>query len=353
MKVSVKAMGKAHLFTFENNTGASCSITDRAGAIVAINVPDKKGVIENVVLGFEDEKQYINNKGYLGALIGPVGNRIAGASFDFNGKHYEFPHNENGSTLLHSGPNGWHSVIWDAVAEADENEGRLVLKHEFKSEVTGFPGDQKVTVTYTFTNDNKLSIHYHIDCDTPSFASPTNHTYFNIGGLGGKHIPKVDRQVVQIFADKYTVVDEKCIPVAVQDVTGTPFDLRNGKKLKEGFAVEKEDAQLTIGAGYDHNFVLGEGGEVKLTCRVTDSYSGRIMDVYTDMPSVQLYTANHLNRYDAATKRFYKARQALCLETQCAPDSVHHADGDGYKTLYIDAEHPFDSVTTYAFSVKA
>lgn len=352
MKVSVKAFGKAHLYTFENASGASCSLTDRAGAIVSIKVPNRKGVIEDVVLGFGNEKEYIKNSGYLGALIGPVGNRIAGAAFDFDGKHYSFTPNENGSTLLHSGPNGWHSVIWDAVAECTEKEGKLVLTHEFPSEMTGFPGDQKVTVTYTFTEENALSIQYHIECDTKSFASPTNHTYFNIAGLGGKHIAKVDRQVVQIMADKYTVVDEKCIPVSADDVTGTPFDLREGKKLADGFACEKDNAQMTIGAGYDHNFVLGDTGSVKHVARVTDSYSGRIMDVYTDMPSVQLYTANHLNRYDAATKRFYKARHGLCLETQCAPDSIHHEDGDGYKNWLIDAEHPFDSVTTYAFSVK-
>ena len=355
MKVRVEPFGKAQLFTFTNDSGASCSLTDLSGAIVAIRVPNRKGVIENVVLGFGDSRQYKVNPGYLGALIGPVGNRIAGAAFEYDGKKYEFAANENGVTLLHSGSFGFHSKLWNAVAEAAQDEGKLVLTQSFPESETGFPGNLEVTVTYTFTNSNALKINYHIESDKPSFASPTNHSYFNIGGIEGKHIPSVERQVMQIFADRYTVVDDKCIPTSVESVEGTPFDLRAGKKLKDGFACEKDNAQLTIGAGYDHNFVLnGEKCECGLThaAKVTDSYSGRVMDVYTDMPGVQFYSANHLKRYDAATKKHYVKRHALCLETQCAPDSVHHAGESGYDVWQIDKDKPFDSTTVYAFSVK-
>ena len=348
MKVQVKAFGKAHLFTFINASGASCSLTDRAGAIVSIRVPDRKGNIDDVVLGFEDEKQYIKNPGFLGALIGPVGNRIAGAQFEFEGKTYKFEGNEKGKTLLHSVPFGFDRFIWDAVAEADEKEGRLVLRHSFNNADTGFPGNLDATVTYTFTEDNALSIHYHIESDSPSFVSPTNHTYFNIGGVGGKHIPSIDRQIIEIYADRYTEVDEDCIPVGVKSVEGTPFDLRTGKKLREGFACEAENAQLTIGAGYDHNFVLNGDGRA---AKVIDKYTGRVMEVFTDLPGVQFYSANHLSRYNAATKRYYKRRDALCLETQCAPDSIHHDGEDGYLVARVDKDTPFDSVTTYKFSV--
>ena len=360
MKIRVLPFGKAfgkQSFKYEMTTskGASCTITDVSGAIVSIRVPDKKGNLDNVVLGFDDPKQYVNNGGFLGALIGPVGNRIAGAAFDFDGRHYAFKPNENGTTLLHCVPFGFHACVWDAEIEADADKAVLTLKHAFPESETGFPGNLDVTVTYTFTENNALKINYAATSDKPSFLSPTNHTYFNIAGTGRKNIPSVAHQTVQIFADRYTEVDGKCIPVGVASVEGTPFDLREPKKLADGFACEKDNKQMTIGAGYDHNFVLSE--PIDLTglrpcARVCDRLTGRVMNVYTDMPSVQLYTANHLKRYNAAEKRYYTARRALCLETQCAPDSVHHEGESGYDTWRLDADHPFSSTTVYEFTTK-
>ena len=361
MYISIEPFGqvagkKASLYTLKNASGAFAQITDYSGAIVRIEVPDKKGNLDNVVLGFGDVKNYVKNDGYLGALIGPVGNRISNAKFTFNGKEYAFAANENGTTLLHSGSFGFHTKIWDAVCEADENSARLILKAEFPNKDTAFPGNLKAEVVYTFDNENALTINYKIESDAPSFASPTNHAYFNLGGLSGKKVPSIERQTMEIFADYYTRVDANCIPVENAKVDGTPFDLRNPVKIKDGHANEETDEQMKFGAGYDHNFILsGEKCEktgLRFAARVTDKRTGRIMKVYTDMPSVQFYAGNHLNRYNAAEKRYYKARQGLCLETQFTPDSINNVGAFGFDVVEITPEKPFVSTTKYVFEAK-
>lgn len=349
-----KAFGKqAFLYTMTTRKGAVCAVTNAAGALVSIRVPDKNGVTDDVVLGFDDVKQYAKNPGYLGALIGPVGNRIAGAAFDFDGKHYTFTPNE-GTTLLHSGSFGFHTRVWDAECEVTEDTASVILTQNFAEAETGFPGDLSVTVTYTFAEDNSLKIHYHAESSKRTFLSPTNHAYFNLSGLhSGKHLSGVGRQTVQIFADRYTAVAEGCIPTGAESVEGTPFDLREGKKLADGFACEKDNAQMILGAGYDHNYILSSAIDLtglRPAARVSDRLSGRVMNVYTDMPSVQLYTANHLRRANRGMQ--YSRRKALCLETQCAPDSIHREGESGFDVMYASPDHPFDSTTVYAFSVK-
>ncbi len=346
---------RAFKYTFTTSKGAYVSITNLGGAVIALGVPDKKGRIDNVVLGFDDVKQYINNPGFLGALIGPVGNRISGAKFKFKNKNYKFTPNENGVTLLHSVPFGFDRQLWEARVSADADKARLVLKHTFLNAETGFPGDLDVTVTYTFSEDNSLRIDYDAASDAPSFMSPTNHTYFNIAGTGAKRVPGVGRQTVQIFADSYTEVAEGCIPVKNAPVDGTPFDLRQGVKLSDGFKFEKDNEQMRLGAGYDHNFILSNETDLtglRLAATVSDRISGRQMSVYTDMPAVQLYTANHLRRRNAAEGRWYGKRKALCLETQCTPDSIHHVGEPGFDVMTLDKDHPFHSATMYTFSVK-
>ncbi|MBQ1255951.1 MAG: galactose-1-epimerase, partial [Clostridia bacterium] len=189
MQIRIEPFGqyagkKVSLYTLKNASGAFVSITDLSGAITRLEVPDKKGKLDNVVLGFSDAKAYAKNDGYLGALIGPVGNRIKGASFDFDGKNYSFEANEKGITLLHSGSFGFHTRVWDAVCEATEKEATLTLTQEFKNEDTAFPGNLKAKVVYTFTDNNELKIRYIIETDEPTFVSPTNHAYFNLGGTG-------------------------------------------------------------------------------------------------------------------------------------------------------------------------
>ena len=359
MKLKVSYFGRAFKkaafkYTFTTDKGAECTITDLSGAVIAIRVPDKKGVIDDVVLGFDDPKQYISNPGYLGALIGPVGNRIAGASYTFGGKKYSFTPNE-GTTLLHSGSFGFHTLVWDSSAECFPEKGVLTLKHFFPTEETGWPGNLDVTVTYTFSENNSLRIDYKATTDAPSFMSPTNHTYFNIAGLTKRHLSLIDRQCIEVFADKYTAVKDGCIPVGNESVEGTPFDLRTPVQFKAGLANEETNEQMQIGCGYDHNFVLSNPLDLtglRHAARVSDRISGRVLNVYTDMPCMQLYTANHLNRYNPDSGKRFTRRHAVCLETQCAPDSINRAGEEGFDVITLDKEHPFSSSTVYEFLVN-
>ena len=361
MQIRIEPFGqysgkKVSLYTLKNASGAFVQITDLSGAVTHLEVPDKKGRLDNVVLGFNDAKYYAKNDGYLGALIGPVGNRIKGAAFDFDGKTYTFDANEKGITLLHSGSFGFHTRVWDAVCEADENKASLTLTQEFRNADTAFPGNIKATVVYTFNNENELKIRYTIESDEPTFVSPTNHAYFNLGGTGAKKLPSIERQKMEIFADHYTTVDENCIPTGTAKVDGTPFDLRKPVKIEDGHKNEETDTQMKYGAGYDHNFVLSgsidpETG-LRLAARVTDDRTGRVMTVYTDMPAVQFYAGNMLSRYNAAEKRYYKKRQGLCLETQFTPDSIHHEGEEGFFSSRVTKDAPLVSETVYAFGVK-
>ncbi len=360
MMIHVSPFGQAGsekclLYTLANSSGASVQITDYSGAIVSINVKDKRGKIENVAPGFPSVKDYRRNPGFLGALVGPVGNRISGAEFDYKGKTYKFKPNEFGKNLLHSGDFGFHTKAWRSYASADASIAKLVLEADFNESDTGFPGDLKAKVVYSFNENDELRIDYEIASDTPSFASPTNHVYFNIAGTGAKRLSLVDRQCVQIFADYYTKVDCESISLGTEKVDGTPFDLRIPTKLKDGFEKIDENEQMKIGCGYDQNFVLSEPLNpetgLRLAAKVSDARSGREMSVYTDMPCVQLYTANHLSRYNASERRYYKSRQALCLETQCAPDSIHHIGEFGFDVMEISADKPLRSSTVYAFGL--
>ena len=359
MRIEITPFGlfnrrEAFKYTFTNNKGSSCSFTNLGGCITSIRMPDKKGNIDEVILGFDDIKQYAKNPGFLGALIGPVGNRISGAAFEFENKKYAFAPNENGTTLLHSVPFGFDRQLWDASVCADADRAQLVLRHSFLNAQTGFPGNIEACVTYTFFENDSLRIDYKATSDAPTFMSPTNHTYFNIAGTGKKRVPSVNRQTVQVYADKYTVVAPGCIPIKNESVEGTPFDLRQPVKLGDGFKYEKENEQMQLGSGYDHNFILSE--QIDLTglrraATVSDRISGRVLDVYTDMPAMQLYTANHLRRYNASEKRWYGKRKALCLETQCTPDSIHHEGEEGFQVMKFDKEHHFSSSTVYSFGI--
>lgn len=361
MKIHVEPFGavkgaQCQLYTITNARGAQVKLTNYSGAIVGLTAPDKKGRLDNVVLGFDDLKSYVKNPGYLGALIGPIGNRISGAAFTFHGADYAFTPNEHGETLLHSGDFGFHAFAWDGECEVGADAARVIFTRDFPHEDTGFPGSLRAKVTYSFDDACELKIEYDIETDSPSFVSPTNHAYFNLGGTGAKSVPTVERQSIQIFADHFTRVDDKTISIAAAPVEGTPLDLRTPVKIADGLAYEHTDEQLICGSGYDHNFILAGEPDPKtglrLAARVTDDRTGRVMSVYTDMPCVQFYAANHLNRWNAKERRYYKARRALCLETQFAPDSIHHPNEFGFQIREVTPESPFHSVTIYAFDVK-
>ena len=356
MSISKKPFGKTPdgidvvLYTLTNANGASVEISNFGGIIRAINVPDRDGKIGNVVLGYPSVEGYSPLNGYLGALIGRVGNRIANGECTLNGQKLTLARNEGGISHLHGGDVGFDRKIWDVTPVEGICQDMLILKYVSPDGEEGYPGTLNVMVTYTFTDENELMLHYEAVSDKDTLCNLTNHTYFNLAGEGSGKI--LDHEF-EFNCDTFTVVDENCIPTGEQrDVTGTVFDLRKPTRVGDGLAKTDEDEQLTFGKGYDHNFNINdfEAG-LRFAVEVHDPATGRIMDVLTDMPAVQFYAANMLHGINPGScGRLYQPREGFCLETQFAPDSINHPE---FIDSVLYAGEKYDFTTIYSFGTDA
>ena len=353
MSIGIQSFGKlptgeeAQLYTLTNASGASVSITNYGGILVKLVVPAKDGTLGDVLLGYGDLAPYVDpagpNPGYYGALIGRYANRIHEGRFNFHGEPIQLARNSNGQHL-HGGKAGFDKKLWAAEPKEGKGEDSLILRYTSADGEENYPGELKVQVTYTFTDKNELKLHYEAVSDKDTICNLTNHAYFDIEG---EENGDVSGQTVTIYADRFTVVDKNSIPTGeLRSVAGTPFDMRQGRLLSEGFSHQANDEQMTFGQGYDHNFVLnGEG--MKLAAKVSAPVSGRVMKVYTDKPGVQLYTGNMIKGiHPGKGGRMYQVRDALCLETQFFPDSVNNAD---FPSCELKAGEKYDFTTIYAF----
>jgi len=240
---------------------------------------------------------------------------------------------------------GFDRKLWLAEPVEGRGEDSLIVRYTSPDGEENYPGELKVTVTYTFTDKNELKLHYEAATSKDTICNLTNHAYFD---LEGEENGDVTGHTVTIHADRFTVVDAASIPTGeLRDVTGTPFDLRSGKLLSVGFACQQNDEQMTFGQGYDHNFVLnGEG--MREAAVVTAPGSGRVMKVYTDQPGIQLYTGNMIGcKYPGKSGRMYGQRDALCLETQDFPDAPNH---ENFPSCELKVGEKYDFTTIYAFS---
>ena len=340
---------QADLYILTNASGASVEITNYGGIIRAINVPDKSGKLDSVVLGYNDVNGYIPTVGYIGALLGRVGNRIAKGECELNGVKLHLAKNERGVTHLHGGNVGFNLKLWDVTPIEGICQDQLILKYTSPDGEEGYPGTLRVMVTYTFTDDNELMIRYEAVSDKDTLCNLTNHTYFNLcGEASGK---KIVDHVFEMNCDTFTVVDERCIPTGEQrDVTGTPFDFRAPTRVGDRLDMTPNDEQLRFGTGIDHNFNINdfEAG-LRFAAEVSDPESGRVMDVFTDMPAVQFYAANNLHgKNPGRSGRVYGPHEGFCLETQYAPDSINHPE---FIDSLLRAGEKYDYTTIFAFDV--
>jgi aldose 1-epimerase len=323
------------------------TITTYGGAVVSLKVPDRSGKLGDVVLGYDALEGYVNDKAYLGAIVGRYGNRIAHAQFLLDGKTYTLAKN-NSDNSLHGGIKGFNKAVW-AAKEIPTKDGQMLeLSYLSKDGEEGFPGNLKVSVTYTLMDTNALRIVYHATTDKKTVANLTNHSYFNLAGPGSGNILG---HLLQIEADKFTPVDVGLIPTGeLRDVSGTPFDFR--KLTPIGARIAQDDEQLKLGNGYDHNFVLwGDAGERAETfaARALDPASGRVLEVWTTEPGVQFYTGNFLDGVKGKGNIEYTRRSAFCLETQHFPDSPNQPK---FPSAVLSPGETYHTSTTYKFSVE-
>jgi len=329
------------IYTLTNSQGMEVRIMNYGGAVVSLKTPDRKGTMADVVLGFDDLKGYLAKRTFFGVLVGRYANRIAKGRFTLNGVEYKLATN-NGENSLHGGVRGFDSVVWTPRQLPD---GGLELTYLSKDGEENYPGNLKVTVTYHLTESNELRITYAATTDKDTVVNLTNHSFFNLKGAGSGDILGHE---VMIAADRFTPVDAGLIPTGeLRAVAGTPFDFR--KPTAIGARIGQDYEQLKIGRGYDHNFVLnGKGGAVRLAARVVEPTSGRVLEVLTDQPGIQLYTGNFLDgTVTGKGGKVYSYRYAFCLETQHFPDSPNKPS---FPTTVLKPGKKFQSTTVYKFA---
>jgi aldose 1-epimerase len=330
------------LYTLTNSKGAVAKIMTFGATVTELHVPDKSGKVDDVVLGFDNIGQYETQSPYFGCAVGRYANRIAKGTFPLDGQTYNVPVN-NGPNALHGGLKGFDKRIWNAQERQSKDGLSLAFTYLSKDGEEGYPGNLQTTVVYTLTNDNVLRIDYTATTDKPTVVNLTNHSYFNLAGSGD-----VLNHEAQLEADRFTPVDATLIPTGIiASVKGTALDFTTPHRIGENIGnIPKE-----VG-GYDHNYVINGGGNGRIVraARVYEPTSGRVMEVYTDQPGVQLYTGNFLDgTVTGKGGQTYNKHAAFCLETQHYPDSPNHPN---FPTTVLRPGQTFRSSTEYRFSTR-
>ncbi len=345
-----KAVGKTRdgeevdLFVLGNAAGCKAKVLTYGALLMELDVPDRDGKLADVVLGFDNFEGYLGNRPFFGCTVGRVANRIAGARFTLDGKEHKLAAND-GANSLHGGLKGFDKVVW-RVDESGSGGGKAFVRMSYRSKdgEEGYPGNLSCQVTYTLTDDTELRIDYRATTDRPTPVNLTNHSYFNLAGQASGDVLGHE---LTLNADRYTPAGAGLIPTGeIKPVRGTPLDFTKPEKIGSRIGELKDKP-----VGYDHNFVLDKDDKkLALAAKVYESKSGRVMEMYTTEPAVQLYTGNFL---DGSVKGkggvAYKQYQALCLEAQHYPDSVHHPE---FPSTILKPGETYTQTTVYRFSTR-
>lgn len=333
------------LYILRNSEGNEVAISNFGGALVAIMVPDRNGNRANVIQGHDNINDIVNSpEPYLSTLIGRYGNRICKGRFQLHGKEYQLPIN-NGPNSLHGGLKGFNAKVWDAL---QMNDHTLVLKYVSPYGEEGFSGEMRTTVVYSFTDDNELVIEYMATTNKKTIINLTSHGFFSLAGIANP-TPTIENLECEINADFYIPIDNTSIPTGeILRVEGTPFDFRKPKTV--GQDIDADNEQIKNGAGYDHCFVLNkkEEGELSFAARIKEPVSGRIMEVYTTEPGVQVYTDNWADGYKGQNGATFPRRSAICFEAQHFPDSPNRPY---FPSVVLNPGEQYTQKTVYRFAV--
>lgn len=334
------------LYTLTNKAGSEVTITNYGAKIVSLMVPDKNGLLTDVVLGHSSIDEYlISEEPYFGAVCGRTANRIAGGRFSLEGKEYRLAVN-NGPNSLHGGLKGFNAVVWDVRNVTSES---IELFYFSPDSEEGFPGNLSVMVTYTLTDDNALELHYQATTDKTTILNLTNHSYFNLSGEGD---PYIGDHLLMLNADVYLPTDATAIPYGdPAPVKDTPMDFT--KPYAIGARINDDFEQLHFGKGYDHTYIINKpsGDDVHhhYAGYCQSPKTGIKMEIYTTEPGLQLYTGNWMTgRFKAKNGHCYPERAAVCFETQHFPDSINKP---AYPSVILKPGEQFDSRTTYQFTL--
>ena len=328
------------LYTFTNTNGLEMKVTNYGGLITSLKTPDRNGVLEDIVLGYDSLAGYLKQSPLFGAIVGRYANRIAKAKFKLEGKEYILANN-NGTNSIHGGRIGFDKVVWNADEALSPSGPSLKLTYLSKDMEEGFPGNLNVEVFYTLANNNELEITYQATTDKTTVVNLTQHSYFNLTGNARRDILDHD---LMIPADSIVAIDEMLIPTGqLKRIAGTPLDFTTPHRV--GARIDDPDEQLALGRGYDHCFVLRRSADsLRRAATLSEPTSGRMVDIFTTAPGVQIYSGNFLS--GSITGKggvVYKKRFGICFETGAFPDSPNQPKfpstvlhpGETYKTSTV------------------
>ena len=329
-----------------NAAGVSARIISLGAILQSLVTPDRNGQGDEITLGYDTAAEYLAKPNYFGASIGRYANRIKGGKFTLDGREHVLPAND-GPNHLHGGPAGFDKQVWRITAVRSGPEASVTLAYSSPDGEAGYPGALEATVTYSLNERNELKIAYGATTDRPTVVNLTNHAFFNLAGE--RAAADILDQRLTLHAERYTPVDETLIPTGeLRPVAGSPFDFRQpaaiGARIRDG-----GDAQMRLGRGYDHNFVIdGQAGELRPAARLEDAASGRRMDLLVTAPGLQVYSGNFLDGTTVGRGgRVYRQSDGLCLEPQVYPDSPNQP---AFPTARLDPGQTYANVMVLRFS---
>ncbi|MGH9546416.1 MAG: aldose epimerase family protein [Terriglobales bacterium] len=334
------------LYILTNSQNLEVRAINYGGIIVSLRVPDKSGKLDDIVLGYDKVDGYLQNPTYFGAIVGRYANRIANATFTLDGVKYTLAKND-GPNSLHGGVDGFNKRLWEAKEFKNDKGVGVAFSYLSKDGEEGYPGNLKVKVSYTLTDENQLIVDYEATTDKATPLNLSQHSYFNLAGEGngdilGHHL--------MLNADRFTPVDKTLIPTGeLRPVQGTPMDFTKSTAI--GARINQDYEQLVLGHGYDHNLVINrKDNRLVLAARVHEPTSGRVLEVFTTQPGVQFYSGNFLDgTITGKHGHVYKQRYGFCLETQHFPDSPNHPD---FPSTILRPGQTFHSETVFKFSTE-
>lgn len=349
MTITKKEYGKTasgqtvHEFTLQNKNGLRAKLITWGATLTSVETHDKNGKLANITLGFDKLEGYTNRHPYFGSTVGRYGNRIAKGKFTLDGKTYTLAVN-NGPNHLHGGLAGFDMVLWEAVEVKTDNSVGVKFYYLSKDGDEGYPGNLKTSVTYSLTDANELKFEYAATTDKATVINLTNHAYWNLAGAGSGDILK---HQLMLNADKWIPTDENSIPTGeLAPVKGTAMDFTTMHAIGDQIAELKKPPHTT--KGYDHCYVLrGQTGKLELAAKVKEPTSGRVMEIYTTEPGIQLYCGNFLDGSPAGNN--HKQHEAFCLETQHYPDSPNQPS---FPSTVLKPGETYKSQTVHKFSVE-
>lgn len=331
--------------TLKARNGVSARILSYGATLQSLVAPDRQGHLADVLLGYDDLAGYVDHPNFFGVTVGRVANRIAGGRFTLDGKSFQLPLNDNKVNSLHGGGQGFDKQVWQVVAVRSGPVASVELARVSPDGEAGYPGTVRTSVTYSLDNKGDLTIAFAASTDKPTIINMTNHGIFNLAGEGSPD-GAMD-EVLTIPARAYTPVDAALIPTGeLRPVVNTVFDFTGGRRLADGLR-DGTDPQIVAGRGYDHNFALDKGvtASPELVARLEDRTSGRVLEVLSTEPGVQLYTGNFLDGTLVGKHgHVYRMGDGIALEPQKFPDAVHHP---AFVSTRVDPGKPYRHVMIY------